>query len=176
MIETVGEIVNGRYVRKTPATAKQKAGFAEMLRHRSPPKALTDREFFEGLGTLDKQFDGDPEGLKRTVQAARRNGYKASPNDVYLPAIAEFQGDPLAFVPATGGRGHIEKVLKQRNMECDGVVTTKRERQPVKRKRLGDDLVREGVCDMVRANPDLRKVNKFDLASEVINQHGSKEN
>ena len=32
---------------------------AEMLAFQEAPRANTDREFFEGLGTLDKQFDYD---------------------------------------------------------------------------------------------------------------------
>lgn len=172
--QTVGQCVNGKYV-STPTTAKQKARFAEMLALRSPPKAMTDREFFEGRGTLDKQFEGNQEALDRVIKPAMKRGYKPNPNDVYTPALAAYPGDPKAFVPATGGRGHIEKVIRDRGWSIEGAVNVKGERRPVKRKRLGDDLVKEEVCNMVRENPDLRKVSKWDLAAEAIHKHGNKE-
>ena len=41
---------------------------AEMMAFRQGPRSMTDREFFEGQGTLAKQFDGDERALDKLVE------------------------------------------------------------------------------------------------------------
>lgn len=150
---------------------------AEMLAFRSPQRVLTDREYFEGRGTLAKQFDGDERVLEHVVGEAMKQGYRPNANDVYCSAIAESVGDPKAFVPATGGRGHIQKVLEERGWESDGIVKTKRRelveaQQPVP---LGHDLVVKNAIKMLTKDPDLaRRASKREIKEEVIHRHGAK--
>lgn len=102
---------------------------AELLALRQFPGTMTDREFFEGQGTLADQFKGDEAMLNTIIERARSKGYNPNPNDVYVSALANDVGDPLAFVPPTGGRGHIQKVCEKRGTSCHGAVEVKG-RQP----------------------------------------------
>ena len=117
--------------------------FAEMLALRQPPKSLTDREFYEGHGTLDKQFGGDTESLERVVKAAKRQGYNPGVHDVYVPTIAKCEGDPRAFIH--GGRGQVSSLLKSRGEEGRGIVKTKSRprKDPLKNVKLAAPVVAE---------------------------------
>jgi hypothetical protein len=149
---------------------------AEMLAFRQAPRANTDREFFEGRGTLETQFSGTPDALNYVIRNAMKHGYKPNPNDVYTSALARFPGDPQAFVPATGGRGHIQAVCERRGWACEGSVNVK-SREPTeapKSIRLGEDIVQKKIRKMVRENPDNARRPIGELRDEIINKHGSK--
>lgn len=123
-----------------------------------PPGALTDRELFAGHGRLADQFDGDPVGFRAVIDGAHARGYNPNPNDVYLPTLADDIGDPAAFVPASGGRGHIKKVCEARGDECHGLVNVKPVRfdpPPDAGPPLAEDIVQEGVADEIRHDPSL---------------------
>lgn len=104
--------------------------FAAMLADQAPPGVKTDSTFFgNAVNTVSKIMNDDPEYGQAIVAQARRHGYNPNPNDVYESGLAEKPGDPLAFVPATGGRGHIRKVLESRGWGGEGAVNIKA-RQP----------------------------------------------
>jgi hypothetical protein len=152
---------------------------AEMLAVREAPGVETDSTFFAGIGTLAKQFEGDEKVLEHVVSRAKALGYNPNPNDFYNGALVDPEigpGDPAAFVPATGGRGHVRKVCEQRDWSCSGSVNVKRSRRepPKPKVRLADDIVQATVNTMVERNPDLAKVDRRDLAAEVVHQHGGK--
>lgn len=153
---------------------------AEMLALRSPPRCMTDSVYFSDTGTLQKQFAGDESELNRLTAIAMANGYRPNQNDHYNSSIARFPGDPEAFVPATGGRGHIQRVLEQRGWSCEGAVNVKG-RQPESDPHetpvtsLGSDLTREAISEMVANDPDLpRKATKQDLIDEAHSKYGFK--
>lgn len=150
---------------------------AEMLAFQSAPKAMTDREFFEGRGTLAKQFSGEEAVLEKVIAAAKKRGYVPNANDVYCAGLADSIGDPAAFVPATGGRGHVQQVCEQRGWACDGAVQVKKrplEAAPVS-VPLAADIVDRGVRSLIAKDPDkARKVSKRELQEQVIHQHGAK--
>lgn len=151
--------------------------FAEMLAFQSPPRANTDREFFDGMGTLADQFGKDVDGLNSAVAGARSHGYEPNPHDVYLPTIAQFEGDPLAFVPATGGRGHIKKVCEMRGVSCRGAVTVEGrqpESDPLGTPYLADDLVIEEVAKAAKTDPNITKASKNELRQEMTNKFAPK--
>lgn len=106
----------------------ESALLAEMLAMQQAPRGMTEDVFFEGIGTLDKQFSG-AEGqsqLQHIVGEARKRGYNPNYNDYYCPSLASCPGDPAAFVPRTGGRSHVKKVLEQKGWSSvDGAVTVK---------------------------------------------------
>ena len=76
---------------------------------------MTDREYFRGQGTLLDQFTGEEHILEAHIKQAKKDGYTPGINDVYNPMIANKPGDGKAFVPPTGGRGHIKRVCQERN-------------------------------------------------------------
>lgn len=147
---------------------------AEMFALRSPPGLVTDCTFLANRGTLASQFQGDEGVMADVIAAAKRNGYTPNANDVYLSQLAAFPGDPAAFVPATGGRGHVQKVCEDRGWACEGSVKTKAREQekPTENIKLGTDLVESNVDKMVKKNPDLKRVDRRDLRAEAIAKHG----
>ena len=128
---------------------------ADMLASRQAPGAMTDREFFEGRGTLADQFAGAEGQLAKVVAAARAQGYEPKPNDVYVPTLANSIGDPLAFVPPTGGRNHVRRVCEQRQTSCEGAVTVQAPmyREPTPDKPLSDKLIREKSAILRKKHP-----------------------
>ena len=94
----------------------------DMLKSRSAPRCLTDVEFFGDVGTLSKQYEGEEGYLNQIVSNAKSHGYSPNPHDFYMGNLARFPGDPEAFIPPTGGRGHLKKVLQKRGLPCSGAV------------------------------------------------------
>lgn len=167
--------LNGRYVDSLPASSLDESRLADMLAARQAPGGQTDTSFFAGHDqTVGKLIEKDPtfgQALKRAVA----QGYKPNPNDVYLPALANNVGDPAAFVPATGGKGHIKKVCESRNWNCEGTVSVRaRELPPPTAPLLAESIVQEKLREKVKANPDLARKDKAELRSEIIAKHGRK--
>ena len=118
--------------------------------------------------------------LEVVIANARKRGYNPSPNDTYLPSIADDIGDPLAFVPAGNARNHIKKVLELRNLPGEGVVNRKRvETPPAPTVELGERICRREVQAM-RKNAlltgDTHTLNQDykSLKAEVINRNKRK--
>ena len=146
---------------------------SEMLAFRQAPRGLTDAVFFEGFGTIEKQFAGDEKVRDHLIRRAMKEGYKPNANDVYLSALARYPGDPEAFVPATGGRGHIKAVCEKRGWEADGAVKTKR-REPEEAPKstgLGKDIVDRKVAEATKKNPDLKRMDQGELRHYIIKKH-----
>jgi hypothetical protein len=152
---------------------------AEMLAFRSPPRANTDREFLAGIGTLDKQFEKDPEGLQAVVEGAKRSGYTPNMHSLYNPSLARYEGDPAAFVPHDNPVGHIKKVCRERGLGCRGAVNIDAP-QPVRdhvrnpKKLLADDIVDEEIRRRVKQEPGLAAKGKRALREAVIDKHALK--
>lgn len=147
---------------------------SEMLAFRQPPRAQTDREFFEGFGTLEKQFRGDEQIRDRVIKIAINNGYKPNANDVYLSSLANYPGDPEAFVPATGGRGHIKSVCEKRGWECDGTVKTKYQepREEPKSNPMAKDIMAKKIKESHKRSPSSKKMDQGELRHNIVKNHG----
>lgn len=151
---------------------------AEMMAFREGPRSMTDREFFEGQGTLAKQFEGDERALDKLVENARARGYTPNYNDVYIGGLAKYPGDPEAFISPSGGRGQIQRLCEKRGWECSGAVNVKH-RQPEtdpreKREKLGKDLTLRKMQQEIKKNPDKSRMNMRDLRDDVTDKHGGK--
>lgn len=157
--------------------AKRFAGrFEEMLATRSAPRCMTDDVLFSGVGTLDKQFAGDAEGLKAVTENAQRHGYRPSPNDFYMANHADFVGDPKAFISQSGGgRGQLRKLCESKGVPCEGAVKVKG--RPVEAAHVAPiaaDVLNRKVNEMVKKEPSLATVDRRELQSEVVKKHGKK--
>lgn len=151
-------------------------GFAAMLVLQSPPACRTDNTFFENRGTLSDQL-GYQAGEYAAI--AEQHGYRPNVRDVYEPGLAEFQGDPKAFIPATGGRGHIKKVLEERGYRVrrgdgvsNGMSVERIETQPAKTIPLAEDLIAKNTKEMLASQPHMRKLKKQEIREAVIEKHG----
>jgi hypothetical protein len=153
--------------------------WAAMTACQQSASAVTDRELFENIGTLDKQFSGEggEAQLNHLASIARSHGYNPGIHDMYSSALARFEGDPEAFIPATGGRGHIKAICEQRNWSCDGMVKTnadlsRHEEGTPSGKHL--DPVRSRELAMVEkmTNPDAQGSSIDEIAQTMKQRHG----
>lgn len=141
------------------------------------PGTCTDREFFAGRGTLGDQFEGDDQTLEHITSVAQRNGYKPGANDVYTPALADYPGDPAAFVPPDGGRGHIRRVCESRGEGCRGLVNVKPvqyDPTPDTGPPIAEDLIQNGVNDAIREDPSLA-AKRQEVRENFIERHAPTE-
>ena len=136
---------------------------AELLASRKSPRLDTDKEFFKRAGGLKEL----PDAYRQSVIAgARQSGYEPSPGDTYMPGLADYTGDPKAFVSrATGARGR----MKEHIARCKSEPIE----DPLAKATLADDIVADRMQDMIAEDPGLlerRSVN--DVREEVIDKHG----
>lgn len=148
--------------------------WAAMTAARKAPAGRGDRSLFEGVGLLGDQFRTEAQ-LRQVVAQARRHGYNPSQGDMYVPSLAAFAGDPAAFVPATGGRGHIQRVLEERNWSGHGVVnrTAREDREPAipDGPHLADDLAAQ-IATSYAGNDRHALANLPDVVQEAKKKHG----
>jgi hypothetical protein len=171
---TISRIVDGKYI-NCDEDPSDDSSFMEMLKSRKFPGVRTDSQFLANHGTLDKQFSGDDRQLEAITEKAKKHGYNPSPNDTYIPSLARYTGDPLAFVPSGSPKNHIKKVLEATDRSCEGDVTVHRERKkPGKSVRLGEDLVQEEAAMRIMGNPEEALKPKGQLRNEILDKHGAK--
>ena len=172
--KTIGKIVDGKYINCDDSPPPD-SRLREVLDSRRMPSIRTDSQFLANHGTLDKQFEGDARQLEAVTDTAKKHGYNPSPNDTYIPTLARFPGDPMAFVPAGSPKNHIKKVCEATDRACEGDVTVGRERrEPAKTIRLGEDLVQEEAAMRIMENPEEALKPKEQLRNEILDKHGAK--
>lgn len=155
----------------------KRANLEEMVRTGKTPRSITNDSFLGTRGTLASQFDGDPDVFKQVVANAQRAGYTPGANDVYLSQLADFPGDPKAFISRSrGGRGRVAEILNEKGVaDISGSVKAKgRQDAPAPAVKLGTDLVEKNVNQMIKKNPELKRVDRRDLRAEAIAKHGPK--
>lgn len=137
---------------------------AELLAHRRCPALNTDKMFFARHGALGDELH--PEYLKGVVKDARRHGYHPTPGDVYMPGLAQFRGDPAAFVSrSTGAKARIKAYMDdiERGPDSD----------PLANPTLADDIVMEKIDEMAANDPGLlQRRDVRDVREEVLEKHG----
>jgi hypothetical protein len=171
----IGRITKDGYQSEAASSELDKARLDDMFAARRAPQSQTDRELFQGKGLLGDQFDGDEVMLDKVINVARSHGYEPNATDFYNGGLARFVGDPLAFIPATGGRGHIRKVCEMTNRSCTGAVeyTAPLREDTTPDVKLAPDLVARTMHEEIQANPDLAHKNKDDLREEIIDKYGA---
>jgi hypothetical protein len=150
---------------------------AELLASRRVLTGMTDKQYFAKFKRLGDELGG--EHLSSVVNGAKQHGYTPSESDVYFPNLAQFPGDPEAFVSPAEGRAKIEKVANKRGMVRDkgaGRSVMKFEyRQPERNPldgppTIAEDIVRREIRDIVRQDPEAAKEPVAKLREKVINQ------
>jgi hypothetical protein len=135
------------------------------------PGLRTDTEFLANRGSLVKQLGGDERWAKHIASEAKKRGHNVGSNDVYISQLAEFPGDPRAFLSAGDGRAKIEKICRERGLDCRGSVNVTSEKKEIKPIRLAEDLVQEQM-QLYRQNGD--ETPDAELREKVIETHGQK--
>ncbi len=173
-----GKELHGKALKKWEREQEQLAreNLAAMVETGKFPGSVTNDSFLGTRGTLAKQFEGDPDVFRQVVGNAKAAGYTPSSNDVYLSQLADFPGDPKAFVSRSrGGRQRVAEILDQKGVpDLSGSVKAKgRQDAPPPAVKLGTDLVESNVEKMVKKNPDLKRVDRRDLRAEAVKKHGA---
>lgn len=174
-----GEQLTGKKLKKFLREEEEQGrrNLGEMAATGRTPRGVTNDSFLGTRGTLAKQFEGDPDVFRQVVANAQRAGYTPGTNDVYLSQLADYPGDPKAFVSRSrGGRGRVSQILDEKGVpDLSGSVKAKgRQDAPPAPVKLGTDLVESNVQKMVKKNPELKRVDRRDLRAEAIARHGAK--
>lgn len=143
----------------------QSHNMAEMLTYRQAPASRTDDDFFRGQGTLDKQVGEDPHYMADITSGYRQaTGHNPNPNYVYQAGLAQYPGDPRAFV---SGAGDVKRRAEELNVNVEGFVTHKAS-EPIsdpfgvgvpkgmKRQPIATDLKQVIADSIVAKNPDMK--------------------
>lgn len=173
-----GKELHGKALKKWEREQEQLAreNLAAMVETGKTPRGVTNDSFLGTRGTLASQFDGDPDVFRQVISNAQRAGYNPSSSDVYLSQLADYPGDPKAFVSRSrGGRQQVADVLNEKGVaDMSGSVKAKgRQDAPPPAVKLGTDLVESNVDKMIKKTPDLKKVDRRELRSEAVKKHGA---
>lgn len=97
---------------------------AEMLAYRQAPGAQTDREFMMGHPTLEQQIgDNDRHYINQVTSNYRAaTGHDPNPGHLYVQTLAQYPGDPKAFV---SDRGEAKRRAEELNVNVSGMVNHK---------------------------------------------------
>lgn len=145
---------------------------AEMLACAQPPQAQTDREFLEG-----RCNGNDFEKMPALGDLYRRRAASAGVDvtgKVYLPGLAEFPGDPEAWV---SGRGDVQDVCERKGLGCPQLHIKPQVSEPAPEISVADDLVAEHAERRIEANPSLAERPRAEVLAETkaqIQPHWSK--
>jgi hypothetical protein len=157
-----------------PAGACPACGCRKSMRLFPAPHLQTDTTFFRGAGTLLDQCGGDDREAERIARAAIRQGYKPSPNDLYLPTLAQRPGDPGAFIQREGGRGQIRRFCEETGISCQGMVEVQApQRELPKPKKLHERTIRRYMRKALEKDPSLA-AKKSELRQQIIQTHARK--
>lgn len=142
---------------------------ADMLAHQQGPTLKTDTTFFSDNAN-GKQFANDPKRGERYRKVAERLGGSVK-GKKYLSTLAEFPGDPRAWVDTVGD---IRRVCEERGYNCEDLgikAEVKEEPKPV---RLAPDLVDKHVKRYRKQDPKLAAKPVQEVREMVIEKHGRK--
>ncbi len=126
-----------------------------------------------GQGTLADQFKGDDENLDLLTATATQHGRRPNPNDVYKPALANFPGDPAAFVPCDDPENHVLNVCKARGEDCRGVVNytaPQKDPEPDTGPPIAEDIIQREVGRIIHKDPSLAS-KRPRVREEFIEKH-----
>jgi hypothetical protein len=154
----------------------QEHRWSEMCALQSPPRAMTDDVFFEGM-----KFAGDDmpkDMLNNILKASARHNFKPPPGANYYSQLARFQGDPEAWVSRSDGRQYIRKLCEKRGWGCEGgveVAHRQPERDPHEAgPKLAEDLVQKRMKEATTRDPSLVRKSRKELRESIIAKHGAK--
>lgn len=142
----------------------------------SPPSVQTDDTFLAGVGSLESQI-GDKRQLETITKNAMRAGYRPKPTDFYNPMLADYEGDPKAFLNHGQGKSHIKKVLESKGqwMDRDGDVHSHGpEKDPLHNPihKLSPAIVNRIKKNRIKENPDLAHADQRELEADIVATHG----
>lgn len=144
----------------------------------APVPVRTASRFLSRHGTLLDQFGDTPTGraqLRDRIAAAKEAGYTPSMNDVYDPTVASSPGAPEGFIPADDPKGHMQRVMAERGVGCQGGICptpTGPGKEPPN-VPLAESIVQDEMARQIQNDPGLAS-KKEQLREEIIDRHSYK--
>jgi hypothetical protein len=133
-----------------------------------PPACITDATFLAGHCN-GSQFEKTPyigDYYRCEAEAAG----VSTKGKVYLSQLAEYPGDPRAWVD---GRGDVQRVCEERGWGCGGSVNVQGAAMPPEPEiALADDIAESLANDLVAASDG--DVNPSEARQKVIDKHAPK--
>ena len=137
---------------------------AEMLAFAQPPRADDDTSFL-AVRRPREQFANQPEIGDAYAKHAKAAGMNIT-GAIYEPGLAQFPGDPNAWVR---DRGEIRKKVEALGMGCEGAVNVKARNDlpPKPTVDIAPDVVLERALDIASANPEAHPKLTEELLHEA---------
>lgn len=133
--------------------ARAQARLAEMFASGKPPRGKTDDTFNAIQDNANgKQFERQPAIGDLYRKQAEAAGVSTT-GKTYLSALAEYPGDPHAWV---SGRGDVARRCKEKGWGCEGAVSLKGREYEHRPVALAEDIVQAEVEKRLAENPDQR--------------------
>lgn len=156
----------------------------DMLRNQKAARGLTESVIMQH-GSVNQTRLSDlatqqPLMAEKVVNGAKASGYTPRSNDIVMPGMMDYPGDPAGFFTNDEGRGKIKDTLISRNRTGDGLVEHTRE--PIEgehrpKHKLPPRLLRRKYREALAANPDLKhasKAKKTEVIASLKEKHGKK--
>lgn len=132
------------------------------------PTLRTDSTFMEGQWS---QFSENPRLGNAYKRVAKKHGVDVK-GKVYLSQLANFPGDPRAWVSS---RGEVQKLCEERGWGCSGAVNVKAQSLDVEPREVGldEEIVNDRVAGILEAVPEADRphVDTEDLKDQVRSRH-----
>ncbi len=101
----------------------QSHNIAEMLALRQTPPIRTDATLLAAVNGAKEDFSFEQDNIhsKAVVKTAKRLGVHPKQ---YQPTLADYAGDPKAFIPNDNARGHLKRVAQYHKDRCARAADT----------------------------------------------------
>lgn len=157
-------IVNGEAVWDPPFTEAEKArhgqNMRDMLDSGRGPVLVTDNTFWQG------QWERNARLGAVHAEEARRAGVSTA-GKVYISGLAEFPGDPRAWVD---GRGDLKRICEEKGYGCKGAVNVEPVKTEPEEIALAPDIVENEVQSILADHPEPQTVDVGELRQEVYDK------
>jgi hypothetical protein len=172
-------VVNGKKVDSKPvASEERQRAFLEELANHQIARCMTDDVASAAVQTVAQAVEENPDHMNRICKLAEKNGHRPLPGDHYFPNLAQYEGDPRAFI-GHDVRGGVTRLAEANNQAItDGMVKVK-SREPEEDPhenpvhRLHPKIVKRIKTKKIKENPDLAHANQAELTEEIVDKHGA---
>lgn len=149
---------------------------ASMLAYQRPPRANDDTTWLTSQSaSIGGAFlDGKPEMVQRAYTEPAKAAGVSIKGSVYVPGLAEFPGDPNAWVKNVS---EVKNKVEAKGWGCQGAVNVKAREdvEPPPDVDVAPDLIERRALEKIEENPELKMSPELlHEAKEEIKPHWSK--
>lgn len=147
----------------------QSHSMAEVLVCKSFPGVVTDATFMRGRHNGASLTDVHPENRNHYLEVARKAGVSTN-GKAYMPSLAKFPGDPMAWVDS---RADVERIAHQNGFTVESPtinVPTPRYFDPGPEVTLAPDIVDRELARMALSDPGVMR-DPNGARQDIIERH-----